>query len=406
MGGGLMQLVAYGAQDIYLTGNPSITFWKTVYRRYTPFALESIEQTFNGTVDFGKKVSTTIARNGDLVYTMFLQVTLQKGAGASYFPAEQLLNTIELQIGGQTIDKYYSDWSRLYSELFKNDTEKRAYRKMTDFDNPAAGMDTGVQKRFYVPLTFFFNKSAGLALPLISLQYHEVVLYLTFETAANMALNGIDTTVSPTATLFADYVFLDTDERRRFAQSSHEYLITQLQHTGAETVAPGTNQTTQNIRLNYNHPTKFLAWAFRGPQYGQFTVSAPGETSDKYAPLYQAKLQLNGQDRFAVRYGSYFNTVQPYCHLKTAPAAGVYMYNFGLKPDEVQPSGSCNFSRIDNSTLIITTKAGSAATTAQITTDSVTLSNAAGNLTSLLIYAENYNVLRIMSGMGGLAYSN
>lgn len=164
-----MQLVAYGAQDIYLTGNPSITFWKSVYRRHCSFALESIEQTFNGTVDFGKKISCTISRNGDLVSTMFLEVTLKKSAAASYYPAENFIKEVELEIGGQRIDKHYADWYRVYDELFRTGDEKIAYRRLVDFDRPVAGSDTGVIKRFYVPLIFFFNKSAGLALPLIAL---------------------------------------------------------------------------------------------------------------------------------------------------------------------------------------------------------------------------------------------
>lgn len=140
-----------------------------MYRRYTSFALESIEQTFNGTVDFGKKISCTISRNGDLVSTMFLEVTLKKSSGASYFPAENFVKEVELEIGGQRIDKHYADWFRIYDELFRNGDEKLAYRRLVDFDRPTAGQDTGVIKRFYVPLIFFFNKTPGLALPLIAL---------------------------------------------------------------------------------------------------------------------------------------------------------------------------------------------------------------------------------------------
>jgi hypothetical protein len=403
-----MQLVAYGAQDIYLTGNPSITFWKTVYRRYTSFSLESIEQTFNGTVDFGKKVSCTVSRNGDLVSTMFLEVTLKKSAGASYYAGENFLKEVELEIGGQRICKHYSDWYRIYDELFRSSDEKLAYRRLVDFDSPGAGSDTGAVKRMYIPLIFFFNKNPGLALPLIALQYHEVKLNFTLASAAEMALNGVDTGYSPTASLYVTYVFLDSDERRRYAQTSHEFLITQLQHTGPESLAPGSSSRTTNVRLNYNHPTRFLAWAVKGEKHGEFTVGAPGGTSDKFAPLRSVKLQLNGLDRFSERQGSYFNAVQPYEHLKTRPAAGIYMYNFGLRPDEAQPSGSCNMSRIDNATLVVTTKAGSVAydDAANITSEDVTLANVAGNLTNLLVFCESFNVLRVMSGMGGLGYSS
>jgi hypothetical protein len=182
-------------------------------------------------------------------------------------------------------------------------------------------------------------------------------------------------------------------------------LICQLQHTGPETLAPGATARTTNVRLNFNHPTRFLAWAVKGDNHGEFTVGTQGSTSDRYAPIKSVKLQLNGLDRFSERHGSYFNAVQPFEHLKTKPAAGIYMYNFGLRPDETQPSGSCNLSRIDNATLVVTTKAGSVAynDSANIDSEDVTLANVAGNLTNLLVFAESFNVLRVMSGMGGLA---
>lgn len=297
----------------------------------TSFSLESIEQTFNGgTTDYGKKLSCTISRNGDLVSTMWLEITLKKAAGASFYAAESLIKEVELEIGGQRIDKHYSDWFRIYDELFRSSDEKTAYRRLVDFDSPAANADVGVVKRFYMPLIFFFNRTPGLALPLIALQYHEVKLNFTLASAAEMALNGVDTSYTPTVTLYATFVFLDTDERRRYAQQSHEMLVTQIQHTGPETLAPGSGARTTNVRLNFNHPTKFLAWAVKGTNHGEFTVGARGETSDKYAPVKAAKLQLNGLDRFSERRGSYFNTVQPFEHIKTKPAAGIYMYNFGL----------------------------------------------------------------------------
>lgn len=407
MAGGLMQLVAYGAQDIYLTGSPSITFWRIVYRRHTAFAQESIEQTFNGTVGWGRKVSSTISRNGDLITTAWLEIVLKKsGSGTPFYPAENFVKEAELEIGGQKIDKLYSDYLRIYDELFRTADEKASYKRMTNFESNAP---TGQIRRFYLPLVFFFNKNPGLALPLIAMQYHEVKLHFTFASATEMAAVGVDTTVDPTCTLFVTYTFLDADERRRFAQTSHEYLITQIQHTGAESVAPDTaSRKTQNIRLNLNHPVKYIAWALKsGDTHGKFTTSSDKlEYNDAYAPLLEAKLTLNGHDRFATRKGSWFNQVSTYETVKSKPAAGIYMYSFALKPDEHQPSGTCNFSRIDNATLILTFKAGSKGTDiANVDSEDTTLAAVTG-LTNLLIYAENYNVLRVMSGMAGLAYSN
>jgi hypothetical protein len=410
MSGGLLQLVAYGSQDIYLTGNASISFWKSVYKRYTSFALEAIQTTFSGSVGFGKRVTVTIPRNGDLLSTLFLEVVLKKHDTAeSYFPAEQFVKEVELEIGGQKIDKITSDWLRLYSEVYHSSDEKAGYRRLVDFDDPSAGGDAKVEKRFFVPINFFFTRSPSLALPLVALQYHEVRLNFTFESATAMALNGVNTAAEPTAVLYATFVYLDSSERKRFSQQSHEYLITVVQHTGAESIAPGATSKTTNLRLNFNHPCKTLIWALKGEKHGQFTTGPRGTDNDRYAPLQSAKLQLNGHDRMDERTGAYYNAVQPWEHIRTKPAAGVYMYSFSLKPDEqIQPSGSVNLSRIDNATLVMQTKAGSVAYNdfANVLNENQTLANVEGNLTNALVFAESYNVLRILSGMGGLAYSS
>ena len=248
----------------------------------------------------------------------------------------------------------------------------------------------------YIPLQFWFNRNPGLALPLIALQYHEVKFNIAF-TPANqnyIAVGGVPT-VTPQigyASLYIDYVYLDTDERRQFAQVQHEYLIEQLQYTGAE------SYTNTNIKskLSLNHPCKFLAWVFQldsnvlsgANRWSDYTDSAT-TTADFYVggdTMVSAKLQLNGQDRFSVRDAAYFNVVQPYQHFTRCPATGIYVYSFALNPEQHQPSGTVNMSRIDNATLLMDLA-----------------SNAAGQLR---VYAVNYNVLRIMAGMGGLAYSN
>ena len=436
MAGGLSQLVAYGAQDVYLTGNPQITFFKTVYRRYTNFAIESIQQTINGSVGFGNKVSTQISRNGDLITDIVVEFVLTKnavGANATFYPAEQLLQDVELEIGGQRIDKHYNDWFRTYDSLFRMNDDRENYRRMTDFVD---GEPINAVKRFYVPLIFFFNQTPGLALPLIALQYHEVKLYFTLASQVNgLNVNNSGTApgtiTAPTMAVWVDYIFLDTQERTRFAQLPHEYLIEQLQFSGTETATPSTtSQASQNIRLNLNHPTKYLAWNFNAPgatSYGQYTAiaqldanyNAAGDTANTatfnegLAVLDSAKLQLNGQDRFSTRKGSYFNKVQPYQTIGSKVPAGVYLYSFALKPAGRQPSGTCNFSRIDNATLSLTYKTCSVNATDSIANVSAALyasetvtANTATVLTALNIYAKNYNVLRIMSGMGGLAYAS
>jgi hypothetical protein len=575
-----MQLVAYGAQDVYLTGNPQITFWKVTYRRYTNFAIESIEQTFNGQADFGRRVQCTISRNGDLAYRTYLQVTLPEinqlmgvgtysvanntGVYARWldFPGEQLIAQVEVEIGGQRIDRQYGDWMHIWNQLTMTAEQQRGYFKMignttqltfitdpsfADVDGPCdsqaprqvcAPRNALPETTLYVPLQFWFCTNPGLALPLIALQYHEVKINLDIRPIDEClwAVTTLSCNTNPTtgqagqytpgkavpasiaynqslvaASLYVDYVFLDTDERRRMAQNPHEYLITQLQFTGDESVGSSSNK----IKLNFNHPVKELIWvvqpdqnvdycsslvcdallfkvlgaqpfnytdaidalpnavhAFGGPDsvashdpnsligqhafidseglfesagamdaasigftgywhgpgnpYNEPNFGGPSlttangvttvgtgnsitnssvsdagtfvltETSlDMHCwgqnPVVTAKLQLNGQDRFSEREGTYFSWVQPYQSHTRHPDEGINVYSFALRPEEHQPTGTCNFSRIDNATL------------------QLVLSNATveGTKTAKVrVYATNYNVLRIMSGMGGLAYSN
>jgi hypothetical protein len=579
MGGGLMQLVAYGAQDVYLTGNPQITFWKVTYRRYTNFAIESIEQTFNGQADFGRRVQCTISRNGDLASRTYLQVTLPEinqlmGVGSYVegfgngvyarwldYPGEQLVAQVEVEIGGQRIDRQYGDWMHIWNQLTMTSEQQRGYFKMignttqltfitdpsfSEVDGPCdslaprqvcAPRNALPECTLYIPLQFWFCTNPGLALPLIALQYHEVKINLDIRpideclwAVTTLSCNTSGPTAGGTqyssgrpvpaviaynqslvaASLYVDYVFLDTDERRRMAQNPHEYLITQLQFTGDESVGSSSNK----IKLNFNHPVKELIWvvqpdqnvdycsslvcdallfkvlgaqpfnytdaidalpnaihAFGGPKevaadsrayidaaglfndagaldayipenftgywhgatnpYNEPNFGGPPNVNSIYNgnnlvttidtgshnmnsgvsdagtfvltetsldmhcwglnPVVTAKLQLNGQDRFSEREGSYFSWVQPYqCHTRS-PDEGINVYSFALRPEEHQPSGTCNFSRIDNATL------------------QLVLSNATveGTKTAKVrVYATNYNVLRIMSGMGGLAYSN
>ena len=376
-----MQLVAYGAQDVYLTGNPQITFWKVVYRRHTNFAMESIEQTFNGTADFGKKVTCTISRNGDLVHKVYLQVSLDALATGHWDRSlgHALIKSVEVEIGGQQIDKHYGEWLDVLHQLSCPAEKLNGVEEMLGYSSS----DNTAAKTLYIPLQFWFCRNPGLAVPLIALQYHEVKINLEFNSlVGGAATDATDSNTAATfdagkgmssAALWVDYIYLDTDERRRFAQVSHEYLIEQLQFTGTETLKNATNK----VRMNFNHPVKELVWVADG--------SVTGERFNWGALTGNVKMLLNGHDRFAARDSSYFKLVQPYQHHTRVPSdKSVHCYSFALKPEEHQPSGTCNFSRIDNATLQVDHT--SAAT--------------------LRLFAVNYNVLRVMSGMGGLAYSN
>ena len=516
MAGGLMQLVAYGAQDVYLTGNPQITFWKVVYRRHTNFAVESIEQVFNGSGDFGKKVVCQIQRNGDLISKMYLKVNLPAlAAGVAWTPkvGHVMIKTVELNIGGTTIDKHYGDWMNVWYELARKFAHDRGYDEMIGNTAALTASTVGTKETtLYIPLYFFCCRNDGLALPLIATQYHDTRIEVEFQPLLNLVC-GTGAATAPavnmgTCSLFVDYVYLDSEERKKFAQASHEYLIEQVQFTGAESVPINTQNS--KFRLNFNHPCKALYWnvqadkwttgnkflafnpksweltkiqatkrallAFATPSAttglfvpvtgltsdlsgaliaakgvymdvsgnlgptavgdvdgvtilgsllpdalvsssietlvpGLFTATATvtrnaggdGDSTrdvvvrqwDNYSmnlnrtgnPVSAVLLQLNGQDRFSKRDGAYFNYVQPWqCHSNT-PCDGVNMYSFALNPEEHQPSGTCNMSRIDNATLNLDFAASVSASKCNI-------------------YATNYNVLRIMSGMAGLAYSN
>jgi len=444
MGGGLMQLVAYGAQDIYLTGQPQITFFKSVYRRHTNFATESILQTINGTVNPGSRVSITISRNGDLLKNIWVQynpsqVVVSGGDILACDFSHALFDQLELEIGGQLIDRQYGKWLTIWRNLSEcnpvgsharlhwsgqeppypnsgdQDTIKEnndlptKYQKMA-FTHKGYSLDSGntqyAPKAAYIPMAFWFCRNPGLAIPLIALQYHEVKFNITFAPVTKFVLpDGTANINLSSVAVYGDYIYLDTTERRQFAQNAHEYLIDQVQLQN-DTVTGG------SVRLNFNHPVKELIWTGTpkavnndgfwntnccvtgGATPSPIVGSIPTSSSDHSQPSQlnlNTKLVLNGTDRFTERHITYFTRNQVWdCHTgygATAVLDSVAVYSFALKPEEHQPSGTCNFSRIDTAQL-------------QFTGTDV------GGLNPLDIYAVNYNVLRIMSGMGGLAYSN
>jgi hypothetical protein len=595
-----MQLVAYGAQDVYLTGNPQITFFKVVYRRHTNFAMETIEETMSGNIGFGRRSSITIIRNGDLATNLYVKIavgalTPYTGTTACWVRrlGHAILKSITISIGGSQIDKQYGTWMDIWYELTHTEEQTRGYAEMVGDTNEMTDLSSAGAPAYtlYVPLQFWFCRNTGLALPLIALQYHEVRIDFEFATLAELVCYtgstlptcaaGID------ATLLVNYVYLDSEERRRFAQVGHEYLIEQVQFTGEESVQAGTGQTSSGkYKLGFNHPTKELIWAVKGGNYtagnsfvayagnnswtgyngglataaqnlanamfnigplaatrastfvgetgnrylpntsatvtnvsadgtygdisvtiltsdgvsyvpgtsgGVFTIGTSGtqsgtqqlyitgtgaavplsgisgnltdvivtvglnaaqtsavvqnvtvnahnitlrdisipisaQTDTRFSsssssqlvasdvivnqhnnygllidgtgnPVANALIQLNGQDRFDVEDGSYFNYVQPYQHHTRTPADGINVYSFALHPEQHQPSGSANLSRIDNTQLNL----NFADSTFVTGLTSLTFFNSA---TLLYVFAFSYNVLRIMSGMGGLAYSN
>ena len=525
MGGGLMQLVAYGAQDIYLTGQPQITFFKLVYKRHTNFAVEAISQTFNGNADFGTCPTCTISRCADLINRMYLEFTtlpIRQVYQPTPLPTgtvrppndpsvsrprwdwvnslgHAIVKSVKVEIGGQQIDKHYGTWLEIWSELTQPAEKVTGYQQMVGkFATQAACLGNSINANtYYVPLQFWFCRNVGLSLPLIALQYHEVKVSFELRPLNECVqqLCTIGGAVVPTGggatggqcgvgdrdpgpdvpwqnaaatnsyiqaghcgctmSLWVDYVYLDTQERRLFAQKSHEYLIDQLQvpfGDGGNNIVSniGTTMSQSQIRLNFNHPVKELLWTLQSTgalalgssasgndlfnfstRYPQQQVGPPPALGPQFysqtifGPLQAAKLILNGHDRMSYRSGHYFNQVVPYERHTRCPGKFIYDYSFALRPEDHQPSGTCNFSRIDNAQLDLRV-AGTAGDTMGSYTSSLSnlgstngpiggdpwnsnLAGPGGNSQQgviLNVYATNYNVLRIMSGMGGLAYSN
>ncbi len=393
-----MQLVAYGAQDIYLTGNPQITFFKVVYRRHTNFSMEAIEQVWDGPSTSAGRCTSTIARNGDLITRMYLELTGTIKSNQDN-PTACSITDVELEIGGQKIDKQTGLFMEVWSELTEPNPSARVgaltaadtvngtlFQNMSGMGGVGNDPSDVWQAKFFVPLYFWFCRNPGLALPLIALQYHEVKLVMNHTLGTEIT--------SPTNKLWCDYIYLDTDERRRFAQVSHEYLIEQIQEQELNT---GAAASTTSTSLKFNHPVKELIWTTDTT----FNSSSSGGSLDSVASALPVDylLKLNGQDRFAKRDSRYFTRTQIWQHHsgsgglnsgKSAASDGalndsIAVYSFSLKPEEHQPSGTCNFSRIDEAEF-----------------------SASGSGTNVAnkMFAINYNVLRIMSGMGGLAYSN
>ena len=466
MGGGLMELIARGVQDIFLIGNPHITFFKAVYRRHTNFAVESVLQTLDGTVDFGKKVSCKISRSGDLLSSLILEVDIPlieaiDGSPISWINSlgHGLIEYVELQIGGQPIDKHYGEWLEIWSELTLDESYQNGYGNMIskyDSFTTVTGPIT-----LYIPLQFWFCRNMGLALPLIALQYHEVELIIKFRdfsqlwsfgpnsyyiasksgttvtTSSGPEFTSVDvgkklywndgstdiisdlvddsprqvTTLTSTtmssqavyakyndlprqtlsitdARLYADFVYLDNYERKKFATNRHEYLIEQLQFNGNVSYQNGQNIRTVTMD-DLNLPVKEIVWVCQIDKYVEsndlFNFSNTVDPLQiKTDPVDKATIFFNGQERVEDRKGGYYRMVQPYQKHTRIPRSHIYVYSFAMKPEQHQPTGTANFSKIVNKNIRID------------------LIDSLGDA-NIRVYAINYNILRIMKGMAGVA---
>jgi hypothetical protein len=503
---GLLELVAHGIQDIFLIGNPQITFFKTVYKRHTNFSMEAYQLSYDAKPQYGQKTTFSITRYADLMYTMILEVDLpqliaqytfdptynggttpglfSKGCGNISWVNNTgfaLINFLDLTIGKQLIDRHYGEWMEIWTELTQSESKKRGLDLMINRNNDLQ-VNPGALT-VYIPLQFWFCRNIGLALPLIALQYHDVQLEVNFRqlnqlytfgsnnyytatsdgsniisvykpypnqtpslTSSVQAYimvfpNGVQYFIDPVASiggigqtglagapylltmtqaipigysnvsvyikpngilnttyntdildirLYVDYIYLDTIEQREFANAKHRYLIEQVQFSGSQSITA--NSPTERFKLNFNLPVKELFWVNQlDAVYISNDLFNYSNTVDPVIPqnniITSAIIYINGIERFSVRTGDYFRLIQPYQKHTRSPNNFVYIYAFSLKPEEHQPSGCSNFSKIDTKEIFL----------------NISLNTGSQQLR---VYALNYNILRIYSGMGGIAFSN
>lgn len=497
MPGAAAQLAAYGTHDIYLTDTPQITYFRAVFKRHTNFSLEAISQTFDGTADFGRKTSVTLAKSGDLVGHMWLQVTLPDlaafdvaptplegqtvdatkvaGVTSSTAPADlagtaatrvwkregqtfawergglaygtagmtdasefktwpyllydeqsgsftaaqtrvrwcnaigyALLSAVELTIGGTRIDRHVPEFWDAYEELSETEPKRKGLWEMvgkyTDADYDATfRRDQSRLRTYYIPLQFFFNRNMNMALPLVALTFHNVQLNFEFRPYLECIRSNVPVTALtskygsavPSFTdvkLFCEFVFLDTQERQQFIMTPHEYLFQQLQFLGDEVVQPAA--INRKFQLNFSHPVKEIIWVYvpkthydANPQTGNQIFKYDIPDKPHLDVFDNAKIIINGNDRFSDQTPGYFRLVTPYLRHTRVPDKKVYVYSFAKEPEGAQPSGQLNFSRVDSSQLALRFNEGV-------------------EMGRLKIFAVSYNVLKIEGGMSGLTFAN
>ena len=479
----LIQLVAIGAQDVALIQNPNITFWRFRFMRYTNFALESVEQQWSsGGRSLNEKVSLRLNRNGDLVYYMYVKINLPALAnvvqadgcykgfeivnseddvcviggsgdavaandgcnGATQVPrytnavGQAAIQEASVTVGGQTLDTLYSDYLYMWEELSGKPGKHLGEMIGKAKTKSLAEYWTKFARTLYVPLPFFFTMTSGTVLPLVSLQFHDVKVNVTFNSLEHIIVNynacfdgtpsktvvrapKVNGRLAPitknsslpavqssdiTSSLEVTYVYLDTDERTKFAEGAFEQLISQNQRL----VTSLTSAKQQRVRLDFNHCLIELIWAVRKcsavTEKSHFDYSGKVEpvTGGNQDPVESISLKLNNQSRFCKTEGRYFRLVQPYQHHTNVPESYVYCYSFALNPEDSQPSGALNASRIDNITVELDLDP-------ELFKDHSSPSSGppggkAEECVDLIIHARNWNIFRLKNGMGGLAYSN
>lgn len=448
MPGGLLQLVAYGAQNIYLNGNPKLSFFKKVYKTHTNFSMESIRINLNkNIINFNESTTVTarIDRNADMInnmYFVFSLPTIFKCTDDNDVKekfnyvrniGEMIIESCYINIGGNIIDKQYGEWMHIWNELSIFASKRYGYDKLIgnvpelyspDDHGYYEKDDIQIYKRkIYVPLKFWFNKTPGLALPLISMQYHQVDIVFELRPFSHLftindkkpnvegfrkyffnVLDDSQNNMKSEMYLDINYIFLDTDERTYFAINSLDYLIEQVTKIEYKSV-----KQHDILDLQLHNPVKELIWVLSRDDknkqnrwfdyidwdYHSYKIRIDHNNrevtdSDRNGEIMRnAKIMFNGLDRIEIKDNYYYNLIQPYQHHTFIPKEGIYVYSFSLYPENFQPSGCCNMSQINKIQLYLET--------IKPLSDDYKY--------DISIYAVNYNFLRITAGLAGLAYA-
>jgi hypothetical protein len=438
--GGLLQLVSTGRQDIYLSGNPQTTFFKQVYRRYTNFSIETQRISLDTAAEFNKLISITVPRNGDLLSQLILEIDLPEilpsgpvqpnapgvvtlpptnyanpqNSAVSYANGigHAMIDYVSIWIGQQEIDRQYGEFMYLWTQLTTPGAKQEGVNFMTGKRNVYNNTALQGPLKLYIPLYFWFCKNPGLALPLIALQSSPIKIYIKINNGYDVVFSNAlaDYVLSPppnsscpssiarsptitNMTLWGDYIYLDTEERRRFVSSKHEYLIEQTQQQKRYSVPQ--NSRIANIPLTFNHPMKEMIWVVNqdrmldSHEYFNYSSRMLRETGVPVLDIASSfVLQFDGFDRFEQQGAEYFRLVQPWQRHTAIPNDFIYVYSFSLAPEAAQPQGSCNGSRLNSIVL-------------QANMNTAIKSYSAG----ITVYAINYNVLRIAAGLGGVLFT-
>ena len=376
MSAALIDLVSKGAQDAYITGQPQVSFFRHNYKRHTNFAMRPERVDYIGTFGASNEIVVPLRSKGDLLSYVWIEAPeIQTALGdTGLFATDESATEFTLLIGGQQVCKLDSLFIQGIHNVLYNDTSAKASCAVTTAvaSANAKSAKTGAQGSDYFVIPFFFSEDWTKALPLVAMQYHEVEIRI--KCRSGLAFNA-------TPKVYANYVYLDTDERNRLLSTEQEILITQTQHQIMDTSSSG----TVDVDLTYfNHPSKAIHL---------ISSANDGGAWDDEVNFDSATLYINGQPLFEDLSDTYHHNVVPEMHCTVLPSGVIdsvplFTWPFCIKLNGSQPSGSLNFSRVDNSKLV--------------------LKNLTVGVTPnmLRVYTVNYNILRVKNGLAGVAFGN